>query len=176
MPLEDLAPDLYDLPGEWSEGADPFEVFRTSRFARVAPFLVEAPFELVVSGATVRGRIDAVYQHPPRHWEVVDFKSGRSSDDPARNVQLEAYALAAKEAGLAPLPPEHLTVTFAYLGAALEERSARVDESWLEAAHHHLKELIGAIAAGRFEPTPSDACHRCDFLRFCPEGRTYTRT
>ena len=55
------------------------------------------PFETVIDGIAVRGRMDAVYADPDGGWTVVDWKTG-ALPDPARraplNVQLAAYRLA----------------------------------------------------------------------------------
>jgi RecB family exonuclease len=122
----------------------------------------------------IRGRIDAVYENEPGHWEIVDFKSGRPSDNPAMIVQLQAYAVAIDQGSLGPTAPVEMRATFAYLGGgALTEKSEDVDDDWMESARERLTEIATGIGSATFEPTPSDACHRCDFLRFCPAGKTY---
>jgi DNA helicase-2/ATP-dependent DNA helicase PcrA len=178
MPLEDPDQAAYDLsPAEEGPegvpGAHPFEAFRDSRFAAQRPLFVEAPFDVKVGRARVRGRVDAVYPEGKDGWEVVDFKSGRPANDPAPHVQLEAYAVAAREAGFAPTTPRRLIVTFAYLGDGLAEVSEEVDEPWQREAKRHLEELVGAIEEGHYQPTPSEACHTCDFLQFCAAGQAW---
>ncbi len=88
-------------------------------------------------------------------------------------VQLRAYALAAHEAGLAPRPPEHLQVTFAYLGNGLTEVTEEVDAAWLTAARAQLARIVDGVLGARWDPAPSSACRSCDFLRFCPAGRDW---
>jgi DNA helicase-2/ATP-dependent DNA helicase PcrA len=172
MALDDLTDDLYDLgPGEDrgdSEGA--YAAFLASRFARERPLLIEAPFDLALDTGRIGGRIDAVYESSPGVWEIVDFKSGRRSDDPARRTQLQAYGLAVHEAGFADPPPSEITVAFVYLGGGLEEVAETVDAEWLSEARARLEDLVAAASAGEYEPMPSPACHHCDFVRFCPEG------
>lgn len=166
--------DEYDIAdGEHVSGPDPFAVYLTSRFAEEQPLHVETPFDLVVSpDVTVRGRIDAIYEAADGGWEVVDFKSGRVSDNPATDVQLEAYALAAREIN----PSVALSVTFAYLGSGLDIRSQHVDDRWLDGATRRILSLTDAITAERFAPTPSPSCRWCDFLPFCTEGKRYLNT
>lgn len=148
-----------------------YEVFLESRFATRRPALVEAAFDLAVGTTRVVGRIDAVYEWDDRR-EIVDFKSGRAGDDPARVVQLEAYSVAVNDAGLFPEPADRLVATLAYLGGGgLEEYTEVVDDQRLEAARTHLAELVERAAGDDHPPAPSDACHRCDFLHLCPEGR-----
>ncbi|MBN2113518.1 MAG: ATP-dependent helicase [Acidimicrobiia bacterium] len=175
LPPEEAGEAVYDLPGgEIAHGADPFAVFRVSRFAALTPVLVEAPFQLRIEGAALTGRIDAVYQPETGLWEVVDFKTGRRRPDPSLRVQLEAYAVALDEAGF-PGAPDRARVTFAYLGGgALEEAGEEVDEAWRAGARRHLAELLSAAASGERSPRPSAACHGCDFLRFCPRGTAWT--
>jgi DNA helicase-2/ATP-dependent DNA helicase PcrA len=173
IPFQEPAPDRHNLPDE-PTGPDPFAVFERSRFARERPFLVEAPFQLGLGDdVTVRGRIDAVYRHDDDIWEVVDFKSGHPTAGPAATVQLEAYALAVQRGALGMTPPAGLRVTFAYLGGGLEERTGQVDGEWMARAESHLGDLAAGIEQERFEPSPSEACRRCDFLRFCPAGRAF---
>ncbi|MEX0946223.1 MAG: PD-(D/E)XK nuclease family protein, partial [Acidimicrobiia bacterium] len=173
--FDDVTTDLYDLPEADSGPAVPeaFSAFTSSRFATVTPWLVEAPFEVVVGDLRVRGRIDAVYQNEPGAWEIVDFKSGRRKDDPNLKVQLEAYALAAVREAVATTAPQTLDVTFAYLGGGLEVVTDHVDFLWMEQAADRLVTIATGITDREFAPTPSPACTGCDFLRFCPAGKQF---
>ncbi|NOY54798.1 MAG: ATP-dependent helicase [Actinobacteria bacterium] len=173
VPLTDA--EGYDLvTADHPPKGDPFAAYLSSRFAAQRPRFVEVAFELVLSPAvTVKGRIDAIYERSPGSWEIVDFKTGRRSANPAMEVQLEAYAIAARTANLATDPPRTIEVVFAYLGDGLDVVTERVDETWLRAAHEHLESLTGAILEGRFVETPSPQCQWCDFLTFCPSGRAF---
>lgn len=176
LTFDDFAPDFDgDTRGTQGPVSTPFERFLGSRFAHADPILVEAPFSLLVDGGRIDGRIDAVYEPEPGLWEVVDFKSGRSGDDPSRRVQLEAYALAVDEAGfLGGRRPDSIRVTFAYLGDdEVVEVSEDVDAAWLDRARKRLAALITSAADGHRKPTPSDACRWCDFARFCAAGTTW---
>lgn len=171
VPFEDLEPGLYDVvdPIEGTGGG--FQAYESSRFAARNADLVEAPFTVTLdNGSRVRGRIDAVYVDDG-HWEVVDFKSGRRSDDPSRIVQLQAYAVAVNEVDFGRPGPERLDVTFAYLGGGLEEVKENADDDWVADARSRLASLTDAIAAGESQPNPGPWCRSCDFLRFCPAGR-----
>ena len=180
IPLDDFGPDLYDGDGYTVRGEDtptaevagPFQMFSESRFARSRARMIETPFEMVLSGVRLRGRIDAVFEPEPGHWEIVDFKSGRPRSEPSGHVQLEAYAIAAETGALGP-PPDRMTVTFAFLGGGLNERSEAVDVAWLESARSRLAGLARGITDGSYEPQPGDGCYGCDFLRFCPTGRAH---
>ena len=64
--------------------------FMDGPYAAVPPHRVEAPFQLVLGGAVVRGRIDAVYRTGVG-FDVIDWKTGRSPADP---LQLAIYRAA----------------------------------------------------------------------------------
>jgi hypothetical protein len=177
IPLEDAADIAYDSVGEDTSGPGgpgAFETFKASRFGSDLPLYVEVPFDLRVGdGAWVRGRIDAIYPDGDDGWEVVDFKSGRRSRDPASRVQLEAYALAVASEGFSVGGPQRLAVTFAYFGDGLEEVREEVGDTWLAGARTHLEDILEQIGRGRWDATPSPACHRCDFQRFCEPGKAW---
>ncbi|NIA24270.1 MAG: UvrD-helicase domain-containing protein [Gammaproteobacteria bacterium] len=176
VPLTDA--EGYDLvTGDHPPKRDPFATYLSSRFAADHPRFVELGFELVLSPTvTVKGRIDAIYETSPGTWEIVDFKTGRRSANPAAEVQLEAYAVAAHMANLATDPPLAVEVTFAYLGDGLDVVTEHVDETRLGTAREHLESLTEAILDGEFAQNPSSQCQWCDFLTFCPAGRAFLRS
>ncbi len=115
--------DVDELPGAADEGAasddlleELQEAFLASRWAEREPYEVEVPFETVIDGISVRGRMDAVYAEADGGWTVVDWKTG-ALPDPARratlNVQLAAYRIA--WAALAGCPPERVRAAFHYV-------------------------------------------------------------
>jgi DNA helicase-2/ATP-dependent DNA helicase PcrA len=177
LPLDEVASDLYDVPERTDaepERVDPYTVYLGSRFAETRPFLVEAPFELNAGDLVVRGRVDAIYRDD-EGWEVVDFKSGRPSADPAVRVQLQAYALAVQAGAFSSHVPARLDVTFAYLGGELVERTEVADSSWLERAQSDIQSLADGITGEVFDPRPSISCGRCDFVDFCAAGTEFLR-
>ena len=135
-------------------------------------------------GVEIRGRIDAVYarnespnESPNQsagQWEVVDFKTGSPSLDPAVRaaslVQLQAYSIAARDGHLGRPAPPDIDVTFAYFGSPANEVTYRVDDQWLATARTRLTDIVDGINRGEKQPTPSLACHGCDFLHVCPTG------
>lgn len=180
VPLDDMHADLYDVPEFGGEdprpGGDPYETYLASRFATQAPRFVEVPIDIKVAERRIRGRIDAVYEPTSDTWEVVDYKSGIRRDDPARRVQLEAYALAAAGGAIAADIPANLQVTFAYFGGPeVEEVSEAVDQSWLDAAEVRISELLDRATEGDLPATPSAACRHCDFLSFCQPGTAHLK-
>jgi DNA helicase-2/ATP-dependent DNA helicase PcrA len=152
--------------------SDPWKLFEQSRFADETPIHIEAPFEIEVGTGSIRGKVDAIYKSGQRDWEIVDYKSGRYRDDPARKVQLEAYAIAAADGALSTHPPDTIDVTFAYFGDdELVEVTESVDKEWLFRARNHVEALVDQGLNGPYEPSPSDDCRWCDFLHLCPAGQ-----
>ena len=115
--------DLDDLPGAADEGAisddalaELQEAFLASAWAERRPIEVEVPFETMVAGVGVRGRMDAVFSDPDGGYTVVDWKTGALPEPermPAVAVQLAAYRLA--WAALAECPPEKVRAVFHFV-------------------------------------------------------------
>lgn len=100
-----------ELPGSEAEIADERDLealkdaFECTAYAHRTPYRVEAPFQLVIAGRVVRGRIDAVYKDVDAEgtttYEIVDWKTNRSrTADP---LQLALYRLAWAEQQGVPL-------------------------------------------------------------------------
>ncbi len=113
--------DLDDLPGAADEGAaddDALEelqaAYLASAWAERRPVEVEVPFETMIAGVGVRGRMDAVFADPDGGFTVVDWKTGPPARDPrAAAVQLAAYRLA--WADLAGVEPDRVRAAFHYV-------------------------------------------------------------
>ena len=105
--------DIDDLPGSDDLHVDADQTleqlqrtFESSQWAQLTPIELEADIDVVMAGAVVRSRIDAVFADPqvpydgtgPRPVVVVDWKTGRAPTDPAeqasRELQLAVYRLA----------------------------------------------------------------------------------
>jgi DNA helicase-2/ATP-dependent DNA helicase PcrA len=72
----------------------------TSKWAKREHHKLEVPFETVLAGVLIRGRIDAVYKTEDG-YEVVDWKTGSKKLDEDAAIQLAMYRLAwAKIAGV----------------------------------------------------------------------------
>ena len=120
-PLMLLDPD--GLPGEDDDGIEDErdlarlkEAFLRTDYASRTPHRVEAPFQILLGGRVVRGRIDAVYRTEGRagegeRFEVVDWKTNRHED--ADPLQLAVYRLAwAEQAGV---PLDRVDAAFLYV-------------------------------------------------------------
>ncbi len=93
------------------------EAFRSGPYAGRLPLAIEAPFQVVLGGHVVRGRIDAVYRGDDGRDEVVDWKTGSSSADA---LQLALYRVA--WARLTGVAEEAVTAAFVYVGQGCIER------------------------------------------------------
>ncbi|MGH4025949.1 MAG: ATP-dependent helicase [Pseudonocardiaceae bacterium] len=115
--------DLDELPGAADDGAAPDteltalqDAFLASEWASRSPHEVEVPFETVVDGIGLRGRMDAVFADPDGGWTVVDWKTGALPEPerlPAVSVQLAAYRMA--WTALTGAPPEQVRAAFHYV-------------------------------------------------------------
>jgi DNA helicase-2/ATP-dependent DNA helicase PcrA len=124
--------DYDDLPGAADADAAPNTelgslqaAFLASEWALRSPHDVEVPFETVLDGVGVRGRMDAVFADPDGGWTVVDWKTGTVPDDIALravSVQLAAYRLAWSALSGAPL--DHVRAAFHYVRDNLTVRPA----------------------------------------------------
>ena len=103
------------------------ERFESGQWAERWPLEVEVPFETLVAGWPVRGRIDAVFGDAPEGgYDVVDWKTGSPPTSPAQEhaaaVQLAAYRLA--WARLAGVPVGEVRAAFYYVRHDLTLRPA----------------------------------------------------
>ncbi|HSV68152.1 MAG TPA: UvrD-helicase domain-containing protein [Mycobacteriales bacterium] len=122
--------DLAELPGAADDEAAPDtdlellqERFLASEWADRSPVEVEVPFEAVLGGLVVRGRMDAVFAEPDGGFTVVDWKTGaRPTGAAARAaaVQLAAYRLA--WAALAGVPLDQVRAAFHYVRSGVTVR------------------------------------------------------
>jgi len=93
------------------------DAFLRTPYADRGPYRVEEPFQILLAGRIVRGRIDAVYREPApdgrgHTYELLDWKTGR---DPGRAdpLQLAIYRLAWAEREGVPL--ERVRAAFLYV-------------------------------------------------------------
>ena len=104
---------LEDLKAKWL----------ASEWAKLQPHAVEVPFETVIAGVLVRGRIDAVYQ-TSNGFEVVDWKTGSKTLGESSAVQLAVYRLA--WAKLQAIAVEQVSAAFYYVPINKTDRRANL--------------------------------------------------
>ena len=109
-PLEEDA-KLEDLKAKWL----------ASEWAERTPVAVEVPFESVISGVLIRGRIDAVYQKGDT-YEVVDWKTGSKKLGASAGIQLAMYRLAWSK--LQKVDIERVSAAFHYVSTSVTDRPA----------------------------------------------------
>jgi DNA helicase-2/ATP-dependent DNA helicase PcrA len=102
---------LEDLKSKWL----------ASDWAKLQPHAVEVPFETVIAGVLVRGRIDAVYKNGDT-YEVVDWKTGSKILGESSAVQLAVYRLA--WAKLSKVPVSSVSAAFHYVPTNKTDRRA----------------------------------------------------
>ena len=123
--LDPLEPDqtLEQLKNAWL----------ASDWAPRIPVAVEVPFEAVIGGVLVRGRIDAVYEINGR-FEVIDWKTGSTKLGASSAVQLAVYRLA--WANLKGIDPASVSAAFHYVPSGETDRPADL------LSHAQLVELL----------------------------------
>jgi DNA helicase-2/ATP-dependent DNA helicase PcrA len=100
---------LEDLKNKWL----------TSHWATKSPYKLEVPFETVLAGVLIRGRIDAIYK-TESGYEVVDWKTGSKKLSEAAAIQLAMYRLA--WAKIAEVPVESVSAAFHYVPTGEDDR------------------------------------------------------
>jgi DNA helicase-2/ATP-dependent DNA helicase PcrA len=97
------------------------ESWLASQWAPRQPYAVEVPFETVLAGTLVRGRIDAVYRDGDT-FEVVDWKTGSKKLGEAAAIQLALYRLA--WAQLQKIDISKVSAAFHYVPNGVTDRPA----------------------------------------------------
>ncbi len=120
-PIDRLEDDqtLEDLKKAWL----------SSSWGNRQPFAVEVPFETVIAGVLVRGRIDAVYKDGD-NFEIVDWKTGSRKLGESSAIQLALYRLA--WAKLTGTDIVRVSAAFHYVPTSITDRPADLlDEAGL---------------------------------------------
>lgn len=94
-----------------------------SEFGEKSVYRVEVPFESVIAGTLVRGRIDAIYK-TENGFEVVDWKTGSKILDDDAAIQLAIYRLA--WAKLASVPVGSVSAAFHYVPTGFTDRRSNL--------------------------------------------------
>ncbi len=143
--------DLDELPGAADDDAagddtlaELQDAFLASEWADRRPLDVEVPFEAVIGGISVRGRMDAVFADPDGGFTVVDWKTGplpERSQVPALAVQLAAYRTA--WAALAGVDVDQVLAAFHYVRSGHTLRPADLLDA------DGLRDLLESVPVGR---------------------------
>ncbi len=143
--------DLDELPGAADADAAPDaqlvalqQAFLGSEWAARSPHEVEVPFETVVDGIGLRGRMDAVFADPDGGYTVVDWKTGavpEAAKLETVSVQLAAYRLA--WSALSGTPLLRVRAVFHYVRHDVTLRPADLLDA------EGLRDLLRTVEPGR---------------------------
>jgi len=125
----------------------------------------ELRFLASAGGIFLPGIID-VLAHDDSGWWILDYKTGHSSADHARQVGL--YALGVKHA--LGVTPEHVTLVYLAADAGRPLRDEPVTQGVLDDALRLITDVGSGIREGKFPPAPGRHCTTCPFLSSCPVG------
>jgi len=124
--------------------------------------LQETPFELIVEGRVLAGRIDVFYRSPDG-WTVLDYKTGQAEDRERYELQVGIYAHAASRL-IGEMPARAVLLL---LSANEEWAQDTADGAVARRAAERVKEVAAAIEADRFDPKPGKSCEWCAFGDRC---------
>jgi DNA helicase-2/ATP-dependent DNA helicase PcrA len=129
--FDDSYMDYFDPIEEDGKLEDLKKAWLSSAYANRTPAAIEVPFESVVGGALIRGRIDAVYETSDG-FEVVDWKTGSKQLGESAAIQLAMYRLA--WAKLKNIDVTKVSAAFHYVPTSVtDKRADLLDEAALVA-------------------------------------------
>lgn len=132
------------------------------------PEWFERQFAFKLGHHHIRGRVDRVDRLADGAYELIDYKTSRPrpAEQLEHDVQLTLYAAAAKESWR--VSAEKLSYYYVLDDLKVPVPSESMDPEWIARV---VEEVGAAIAAQRFEPTPSpNVCALCDYRIACPAG------
>jgi DNA helicase-2/ATP-dependent DNA helicase PcrA len=156
----------------FAAGLRALAAFRARELATPAPIVaVERPFEFMLDGMRIRGRVDRL-DEDERGAVIVDYKSSdvrdqRKADEKARaSLQLHAYALAHEQRnGVLPRATQLHFLESGLVGESTPEPAR------LNRAREQLRGAMAGIAVGSFAPRPNPvSCGYCPFRQICPSS------
>ncbi|HEX2031224.1 MAG TPA: ATP-dependent DNA helicase [Actinomycetota bacterium] len=139
----------------------------------------EVGFRFPIDGATMRGRIDAVFEMQNGNLRIVDYKTSRyppTDDEVKDDLQLAAYYLALRrDEDLRRLGGDAGYLELAFLGAGRirdgfvrKGFSPKTRRDYEETAERRIRDLLDGIREERFAPNPEANCDFCNFKTICP--------
>jgi ATP-dependent DNA helicase UvrD/PcrA len=126
----------------------------------------EKSFELPMENNVIlTGRMDQVNRLASGEVEIVDYKTGKpqKEDKAKKDVQLSAYALAARE--VFDWNPARLTLYFLQTNQAV---STTREDKKLNKVRSEIQEAAADIRAGEFPAKLGYWCRTCAFESICP--------
>ena len=127
--FDDTYLDYFDPIEEDGKLEDLKKAWLSSEYAHRTPVAIEVPFESVVAGVLIRGRIDAVYETQDG-YEVVDWKTGSKQLGESAAIQLAMYRLAWSK--LKSIDVSKVSAAFHYVPTSVtDKRADLLDEAAL---------------------------------------------
>ncbi|HEY3194378.1 MAG TPA: ATP-dependent DNA helicase [Candidatus Dormibacteraeota bacterium] len=158
-------PDARRAPTFERNGVQQLEAYRRRGGFDAPPEFLEQPFEVGVDGWTLRGVIDRV-DRTDSGWRIIDYKSGRPISARRRDLQVELYALGAREA--LQLDPIELQVVYLASGETVPVEHS---ESLLAEVKRQGTEVAEAVTDRRFEARPDRRrCRLCPYRLACADA------
>ncbi|HLJ24351.1 MAG TPA: ATP-dependent DNA helicase [Candidatus Acidoferrales bacterium] len=149
------------------DGVEQLRAFHAATLAAPPEVIAqEKVFDLPMDNNVVlTGRMDQVNRIGPGEEEIVDYKTGkpRNEEKARKDVQLSAYALAARE--VFDWNPARLTLYFLQTNHPV---SATRNEKELKKVRDEIQDAAADIRAGEFPAKPGFACRFCDYEPICP--------
>lgn len=124
--------------------------------------LKEVPFEFLIAGKVMAGRIDTLY-HTPGGWTVLDYKTGQAEDRERYELQVGIYAHALHR--LTGEMPTRAALLMLSIGD--EWVADTSDGSVARSAAERVGDVAAAIDAGDFRAIMGDHCKWCAFSHLC---------
>ncbi len=137
--------------------------YREEQKEKRVPRFLEKAFSLNIGNVTFSGRIDRIDQLPDGTYEVIDYKTGSSTKNLEKDLQLSLYALACRDA--LKIPVSKLSL---YFLDGLEKASTTRTDRNLDACREEILECTEDISRSDFSPTPGFHCSYCDYRLLCP--------
>jgi len=158
-------PDARRAPTFERNGVHQLESYRRRGGFDAAPEFLEQPFEVGVDGWRLRGVIDRV-DRTVGGWRIIDYKSGRPVSARRRDLQVELYALGAREA--LQLDPIELQVVYLASGETVPVEHS---ETLLAEVKSQGTAVAEAVKDRRFEARPERRrCRLCPYRLACAEA------
>jgi len=152
------------------EAEDMVKMFLVRQSARKGRIIeLETGIELDLEGRHLRGRVDRI-DETKDGLEVIDYKTSKErtkAEDLKQDFQLCLYKL-----GVEKLTGKKVRSVGLWYLRHDDPRMIELTAEEAEAVRQRALEVIKAIEAGKFEPTPGyQSCRYCDFKGLCNEGK-----
>ena len=142
------------------------------------PLRSEVGFAFELPGATIRGKIDAIFRNDNGRLRIVDYKTSRyavSKADAQESLQLATYFLAVKRTPELSALGEPGVLELAYPAKPYQRGGFTTRSATPEATADYEKEntdrltqLIARVRQEDFAPNPDAECMHCRFATICP--------